>query len=296
MGIQNSIWWNKSEVDSFDNLQVYFSDISKKAIRHEDVEKFLMKSKKLRWNNKLHQKNDMSYKKYKKLGIFLLEEKELPRSIISLLEEEGIYLNTSKVFELHVPPQKASMNDLRISCEKMREYITKHAERKDMPEYIYWISYLSYLAHRRWFTTFSLPQEVKEKTICYHSLLLSKKDYYDTMSTLAYNFLHAWDAVPHWSRYFTTSESIDSLIDGYSIRMNRIKERWQKDMFKRYCDAVLSESEKSLMRIALKYDTDVIEFCFNTTKNFINADEITTNSKNNWYTWDIFTTLNENNA
>lgn len=100
---------------------------------------------------------------WKRLGIFIVEEKKFPKEVAAILRENGIDIfEDETVLELHIPPQKIGLEDIAKSLVRLEQYLAANPSEK--PLAIYGISYLAKFARRYGFELVDLPASFKSSS------------------------------------------------------------------------------------------------------------------------------------
>ncbi|MBU0974579.1 hypothetical protein KKD03_02670 [Patescibacteria group bacterium] len=103
--------------------------------------------------------NDFS--EWKRLGMFIVNWKRLPDSLVSILQSNGVDIMADEVLELHIPPQSASFEEFQQSLNRLKEYLNSNRSNKNLPRYVYGVSYLAKYAGRWGFTIIDLPDFIQ---------------------------------------------------------------------------------------------------------------------------------------
>jgi hypothetical protein len=106
--------------------------------------------------------NDFS--PWKRLGMFIVHEDRLPNELVSILHRNGVDIYGDEVLELHIPPQSASIADVKASLERLRQYLRARSEEGRVPRYIFGVSYLARLAEHWGFTVVDLPEDIQKSS------------------------------------------------------------------------------------------------------------------------------------
>lgn len=101
---------------------------------------------------------------WKRLGMFIVHEKKLPQSLVSILQRNGVDIYEDEVLELHIPPQEGSFERLENSFKRLKEYLEANRKERHIPKYIYGVSYLADVAKALKFKIIDLPPDIQERT------------------------------------------------------------------------------------------------------------------------------------
>ncbi len=104
------------------------------------------------------------WKEWKRLWIFIFHYHTLTEEIINEFKRNWIHLNSDKIWELHIPFQNISLKDIWNSLNRLNEYLRYNSKKVELPEYIFWISYLAEFSRRYWFHIVDLPKSVKRNS------------------------------------------------------------------------------------------------------------------------------------
>ncbi len=108
---------------------------------------------------------------WKRLGIFLINERTLGKDICRTLQNNGVDLYEDEtVIELHIPPQNVVIAEIQDSIARLCEYLQTLEREAKSPIYIYGVSYLSKLAKRYGFKVAELPSHFRESSGAAHLL------------------------------------------------------------------------------------------------------------------------------
>lgn len=99
---------------------------------------------------------------WKRLGMFIVHEQRLPDKLVSILQRNGVDIYGDDVLELHIPPQDADLEEVKKSFDRLRDYLNANRCNRNIPRYIYGVSYLAQLARRWGFTVVDLPSEIQK--------------------------------------------------------------------------------------------------------------------------------------
>jgi hypothetical protein len=99
---------------------------------------------------------------WKRLGMFIVHEQKLPGKLVSILQRNGVDICGDEVLELHIPPQDANLEKVKKSFARLREYLNANRRDRNIPRFIYGVSYLASLAKRWGFTVVDLPGVIRE--------------------------------------------------------------------------------------------------------------------------------------
>jgi len=109
-----------------------------------------------------HDDGSNDFYPWKRLGMFIVHEQRLPDKLVSILQRNGVDIYGDEVLELHIPPQDADLEEVKKSFDRLREYLNANRRDRNIPKYIYGVSYLAPLAKRWGFTVVDLPSEIQE--------------------------------------------------------------------------------------------------------------------------------------
>jgi len=86
----------------------------------------------------------------KRLGIFIVREKPVPRNLRSHLSRKGTRLGSdSVVLELNLPAQELrSLKSVRLSLVRLSDYLEAISDSPNPPVYLVGLTYLSGIAQR----------------------------------------------------------------------------------------------------------------------------------------------------
>lgn len=106
------------------------------------------------------------YSEWKRLGMFIVHQHKLSKDLMKILSKNDIKLKAGgDVLELHVPLQKASIADIKKPFARIKEYLEYNRKKgRDLPEYIYGVSYLASFTERWGFDVVDLPEDVKKSS------------------------------------------------------------------------------------------------------------------------------------
>ncbi|KKP37548.1 MAG: hypothetical protein UR28_C0029G0030 [Candidatus Peregrinibacteria bacterium GW2011_GWF2_33_10] len=109
--------------------------------------------------------NSNTWEEWKRLGIFIVREVNLPPEMCPILCGNGVDIYQDEtVLEIHIPPQTINLGDVPRSLRRLREYLWSNNDRK-LPVAIYGISYLANFASRfGGFHVVDLPIEMKRNS------------------------------------------------------------------------------------------------------------------------------------
>jgi len=118
---------------------------------------------KIDFKNKVsHDDGTNDFSQWKRLGIFIVHEQQLPDKLVSILQRNGVNIYNDEVLELHIPPQDISLQDVKKSFNRLQEYLNANRTERHIPKYVYGVSYLASLAKRWGFTVVELPKDIQE--------------------------------------------------------------------------------------------------------------------------------------
>lgn len=141
--------------------------IGSKLVEQIDEDDFNRKIQaKVRMKEELsHDDGSNERKEWKRLGMFLVNEKTMPQEVCRTLRANGIDIfEDETVLEIHLPPQKTSIGEIKASLARLCEYLESIKKDPKSPLYIYGVSYLAKFAARYGFKVAKLPRNVQENS------------------------------------------------------------------------------------------------------------------------------------
>lgn len=104
------------------------------------------------------------YYEWKRLGMFIVHDHTLPDKLVTILQRNGLDIYSDEVLELHIPPQEANLDTVTKSLDRLREYLHTNSRQRNIPRFIFGISYLATMSKLWGFEVIDLPNEIKENS------------------------------------------------------------------------------------------------------------------------------------